>query len=282
MFWILQWGLQIIEKFCINVIKCGPVPKHVAFIMDGNRRFAVKNKMQLSEGHFRGFDKLVETLQWCLELGITEVTVYAFSIENFKRSEEEVGTLMRLATEQLQKLLSNEVIMAEGVRIRIIGNLLLLSEELQKLCAQVVLKTKDNDKAFVNVAFAYTSRDEIANAARIIVEGVKSGEIKNEDVDEDLIGNCLYTKNGADPDVIVRTSGEVRFSDFLLWQISNSQICFIQVLWPEFCIWDLLVCVFRYQRCCNELKKRGNKRKNKNERIQTFLDRLEQQRLKQL
>ncbi|RZB39748.1 Prenyltransf domain containing protein [Asbolus verrucosus] len=283
MSWIVESSLTAFQKFCVNVIKCGPIPKHVAFIMDGNRRYATKNKVQKAEGHVKGFDKLSETLQWCLELGIVEVTVYAFSIENFKRSSDEVETLMQLATEKFRKFLDEEdKIMAHGVCVRIIGNLSLLSEELQRLIAKVTLMTKDNNKAYLNVAFAYTSRDEIKNTVETIVEGVRNGSIEIDDIDEDLVSECLYTSGSPDPDIIVRTSGEMRLSDFLLWQISSSQICFSQVLWPEFSIWHLLACVFKYQRCYPNLKKVETCKVNKNERVQEFLEQLQQQRLAQL
>ncbi|KAJ3645019.1 hypothetical protein Zmor_022712 [Zophobas morio] len=282
MSWIANSPLTYLQQFCVNVIKCGPIPKHIAIIMDGNRRYATKAKVEKAEGHTRGFDKLAEALQWCLELGIPEVTVYAFSIENFKRSQSEVDTLMKLATEKFQKLLDErEKIMAEGVCIRIIGNMSLLSQELRKLIAEAVLMTKDNNRAFLNVAFAYTARDEMVNTARKVVEGVEKGAIEADDVDEDLISRCLYTGDRQDPDIIVRTSGEVRFSDYLLWQISNSYICFTEVLWPEFCIWHLLACVFKYQRCYNDLKK-NNVKIIKNERVKSFVEGLEQEKLMQL
>lgn len=283
MSWIVSSSLSYFQKFCVNVIKSGPIPKHIAIIMDGNRRYATKTKVEKSEGHIKGFDKLAETLQWCLELGVTEVTVYAFSIENFKRSKEEVDTLMKLATEKFQQLLEEkEKIMAEGVCIRIIGNLTLLSPELRKLVAEAMLMTKDNNKAFLNVAFSYTSSDEIFNTAKTIVEGVKSGLIQVDDIDQNLISDALYTNCSPEPDIIVRTSGEVRFSDFLLWQISNSYISFTQVLWPEFCIWHLLACIFYYQRCYSDLKKAVPQKTAHNQRVQHFLDELQKQKITQL
>ncbi|KAJ3624169.1 hypothetical protein MTP99_017814 [Tenebrio molitor] len=284
MSWIVDSSLTFFQKFCVNVIKCGPIPNHIAFIMDGNRRYASKTKVEKAEGHVKGFDKLAETLQWCLELGIKEVTVYAFSIENFKRSDDEVATLMKLATEKFQKLLDEkDSLMAEGVCIRIIGNLSLLSPELRKLIAEATLMTKHNKKAFLNVAFAYTSRDEIVSTAETIVEGVKKGFLDVDNIDEDLFSDCLYTSASPEPDMIVRTSGELRFSDFLLWQIADSHICFAQVLWPEFCIWHLLACIFKYQRSYNDLQKcKTLKEENGNDRVQRFLDELQQKQLTQL
>ncbi|EFA08584.1 dehydrodolichyl diphosphate synthase complex subunit DHDDS [Tribolium castaneum] len=281
MSWIVSSSLTYFQRFCVNVIKCGPIPRHIAFIMDGNRRYATKTKVEKAEGHIKGFDKLAETLQWCLELGVKEVTVYAFSIENFKRSREEVDTLMKLATEKFRQLLDEkEKIMSEGVCIRIIGNLGLLSPELRKLVAEAELMTKDNNKAFLNVAFSYTSRDEIFNTVQSIVKGVQDEALDVEDIDEDLISGALYTSCSPDPDLIVRTSGEVRFSDFLLWQISNSFISFTKVLWPEFCIWHLLACIFYYQRSYNDLQQK--KARVTSERAQKFLHQLQQQKITQL
>ncbi|KAJ8972369.1 hypothetical protein NQ317_018482 [Molorchus minor] len=124
--------------------------------------------------------------------------------------------------------------MSEGISIRVIGNLSLLPEDLKKLIAEATLLTKDNKKAILNVAFSYTSRDEITNSIKTIVNGVNENNIKVDDIDEDLISQCLYTNMSPNPDLLIRTSGEVRLSDFLLWQCSNAQICFMDVLWPNF------------------------------------------------
>lgn len=218
--WIRESNLCWYERFAINVVKVGNIPRHVAFIMDGNRRFANKSHIEKREGHARGFDKLSETLQWCLDIGIMEVTVYAFSIENFKRSSDEVESLMSLAREKFQKLLEERDKLHErGICIRIIGNLSLLPKDILQTMAEAVLLTKDNKSAILNVAFAYTSRDEITNGMKTIAEGVKNNEIETNDITEALLNECLYTNKSPPPDLLVRTSGEVRFSDFLLWQV---------------------------------------------------------------
>lgn len=282
MSWIVDTSLTYFQKLCVNVVKSGRVPRHVAFIMDGNRRFASKTNVKRVEGHQRGFDKLAETLQWCLELGISEVTVYAFSIENFKRSPEEVDALIDMARAKYQRLLEEkDKLMEEGVCIRVIGNLSLVPEDIRKMIAEAMLMTKDNKKATLNVAFAYTSRDEITNAIIDIVEGAQNGEIQEDDIDENLISNCLYTKS--DPDLLIRTSGEVRFSDFLLWQIKEANICFANVLWPEFNIWNLLACVLKYQVNYNqENYVKSNSFKHFNCRTELFLKNLEVKRWEQL
>ncbi|KAF4800082.1 Dehydrodolichyl diphosphate synthase complex subunit DHDDS [Turdus rufiventris] len=219
MSWIREGELTIIERFCANIIKAGPMPKHVAFIMDGNRRYAQKCHVERQQGHSQGFDKLAQTLRWCLNLGIREVTVYAFSIENFKRSKEEVDGLMDLARQKFSRLLEEqENLKKHGVCIRVLGDLPLLPVDIQELIAQAVLATRNYNKCFLNVCFAYTSRHEISNAVREMAWGVEQGLLEPSDVSESLLDQCLYTNNSPDPDLLIRTSGEVRLSDFLLWQ----------------------------------------------------------------
>lgn len=165
-----------------------------------------------------------------------------------------------------------------------IGNFELLSEDVRKLIAEAVLLTKDNNKCFLNVAFAYTSRDEITNAIKCVVNGVRTNSIDVDDISEQLISDCLYTNKSDRPDILIRTSGEIRFSDFLLWQIWNTNVCFTEVLWPEFSIWHLLASVFQYQRCLPELQKfkAVSEEKERSTRIRNFLDNLEFSRMRQL
>ncbi|KAG2460685.1 DHDDS synthase, partial [Polypterus senegalus] len=199
--------------------KAGPMPKHIAFIMDGNRRYARKLHVERQQGHMHGFDKLAETLRWCLNLDIREVTVYAFSIENFKRAKEEVDGLMELARQKFTRLLEEQDnLQKHGVCIRVLGDLDLLPLDIQKLIAQAVLSTRTHNKCFLNVCFAYTSRHEISNAVKEMAWGVEKGLIKPSDISEFLLEKCLYTSNSPDPELLIRTSGEVRLSDFLLWQ----------------------------------------------------------------
>lgn len=224
------------------------MPKHIAFIMDGNRRFAQKRHVERQEGHSQGFEKLAETLRWCLNLNIKEVTVYAFSIENFNRSPEEVEGLMELAKQKFTRLLDEqESLEKHGVCVRVLGDLTMLSLELQEAIAKAVVATRAHDKCFLNVCFAYTSRYEITNAVREMAWGVEQGLIKSSDVSEALLSRCLYTGNSPNPDLLVRTSGEVRLSDFLLWQTSHSCLVFQSVLWPEYSFWNLCEAVLQYQ-----------------------------------
>ncbi|XP_073174164.1 dehydrodolichyl diphosphate synthase complex subunit DHDDS isoform X2 [Lepidochelys kempii] len=222
MSWIKEGELTIIERFCANVIKAGPMPKHVAFIMDGNRRYAQKCHVKRQQGHSEGFDKLAQTLRWCLNLDIREVTVYAFSIENFKRSKEEVDGLMELARQKFSRLLEEqENLKKHGVRIRVLGDLPLLPLDIQELIAQAVLATRNY----------------------------------NNDVSESLLDKCLYTNNSPNPDLLIRTSGEVRLSDFLLWQTSHSCLVFQSVLWPEYSFWNLCEAILRFQMNHSALQK---------------------------
>lgn len=164
------------------------------------------------------------------------MTVYAFSIENFKRSPDEVDTLMTLAREKFLKLMEEKDQLTEkGVKIRVIGNLKLLPIDLQKSIADAMLLTKDNDRSILNVAFAYTSRDEITNSIAMIVKGVEETELTKDDLHHSLIDECMYTNKCSDVDLLVRTSGEMRFSDFLLWQVQSFQLYSASVLTTIFC-----------------------------------------------
>uniref|UniRef100_A0A6M2DRW8 Alkyl transferase n=1 Tax=Xenopsylla cheopis TaxID=163159 RepID=A0A6M2DRW8_XENCH len=291
MSWICEKSLSWLQLFSIKIIKCGPIPKHIAFIMDGNRRFATKNNTQKSVGHSKGFDKLSETLQWCLEIGVTEVTVYAFSIENFKRCKDEVETLMNLAREKFQRLLNEEELLREkGVHIRVIGNLNLLPDDLKRLIAKSMLITKDNNKVYLNVAFAYTSQEEITNAVLNIVKAAENNVITPDCINEQLISECLYTDQSSDPDLLIRTSGEHRLSDFLLWQIAPSCIYFTDVLWPEFRFWNFLSSILYYQRCYDTIENIKMKQNHyliencpiKSKQVEIFLKQIKTARQNQL
>lgn len=259
---------------CTSVLKAGPIPRHIAIIMDGNRRFAKKNSMGRAEGHLKGFDKLAETLEWCLHLGILEVTVYAFSIENFKRSKDEVDCLMELARQKFTRLMEEkEMIQKHEVCVQVLGNLSLLPEDIQRTVAEVVNLSKNNTRATLNVCFSYTSRDEICTAMREMAEGVDRGEINESDISEELLEKCLYTNQSPDPDLLIRTSGEVRLSDFLLWQSTFSVLSFLEVLWPDFSIWHLYAAVLHYQRNHTAVKNAIEENMKERQRLQIESDR---------
>ncbi|XP_012543466.1 dehydrodolichyl diphosphate synthase complex subunit DHDDS isoform X2 [Monomorium pharaonis] len=281
MSWITERKLNWVQFLALKIIKTGKIPRHVAFIMDGNRRFANKQNITKKEGHSMGFEKLAETLSWCMDLGITEVTVYAFSIENFKRNKKEVDELMDLARQKFKRLLEEtDELTKAGVCIRVIGNFSLLPEDVYKLIAQTMAVTKDNNKAFLNLAFSYTTRDELTNTIKDIAKGIKHSDILPEDINEDLISDCLYTYKSPNPDLLIRTSGEIRLSDFLLWQISNTCLYFTNALWPEFSIWDFLGAIFYYQRCYSDLQKVKNNFFPivHNNRVSMYVDKLHRER----
>lgn len=249
MTWLVEKNRSWAEWAVARILRVGPVPRHLAVIMDGNRRYARKEHQDTLTGHTRGFHKLTEVLSWCRDLGINEVTAYAFSIENFKRPRHEVEGLMDLAAEKFAEVLEElEKLAKHGVCIRALGNLTLLPERVQQGVAEAVLATKDNDKYFINLAIAYTSREEIGTAMSELCRGVSEGQLQASDISEELLEKCLYTGGTRDPDLLIRTSGEVRLSDFLLWQSGFSCLFFTKVLWPEVTIWHLFGAIFYYQR----------------------------------
>jgi ditrans,polycis-polyprenyl diphosphate synthase len=191
--------------------------------MDGNRRYAERLGVDKIQGHSQGFDKLAQTLQWCHDLGITEVTVYAFSIENFKRGEKEVEALLNLAKEKFKVLISEEEkLKKHGVRVKIIGNISYLPEDMQDIIKKAEETTEKNSEATLNVTFSYTSREEITHAVIESCKMVEQGDIKPTEIDQELLESLMYTNHSSNPDLLIRTSGETRLSDFLLWQASSS------------------------------------------------------------
>lgn len=248
MSWIREDNQSFVYRFCNNVLRAGNIPCHVAFIMDGNRRFARKRNYAHAQGHLLGFDKLSQALEWCLDLGILQVTVYAFSIENFKRSKEEVDGLMEMAREKFSRLLQErDFLDKNGVRVCVLGNISLLPTDIQELMAEGTEMTKHNDRAVLNVCVAYTSRDEMCSAMKDVAEGVSRQLLHTSDVSESLLEQCFYSDHPDPPDLLIRTSGEVRLSDFLLWQSTFSVLSFIPVLWPEFSRWHLYAGLLHYQ-----------------------------------
>ena len=202
--------------------------EHIAIIMDGNRRWAKEKNLPSAMGHKKGVDALKTTLRACKDFGIKYLTVYAFSTENWKRKKEEVDFLMEL----LAITLTNELaeMHSEGVVISFIGDISKLSNKLQKILANSVETTKNNTGVHLQIAFNYGARDEIVHAVKSIVgKGVKS-----EDITEEMISENLYTKNIPDPDLLIRTGGEKRISNYLLWQIAYSEILVTDEYWPEF------------------------------------------------
>jgi len=241
---------KLYEKWLWQQVKNGTMPEHIGIILDGNRRWAVNRSMHPWAGHRRGADKTEEVLKWCLDLGIKSVTLYVFSTENFKRSRREVQELMKLFEAKLEEILKNDMIHKRRIRIKIIGRLHLLPKRLQEIVRRVEKATEDYNDYFLNIALAYGGRAEIIDAAREIALNVKENKLKVEEIDEATFERFLYTSHmpKQDPDLIIRTSGEERLSGFLLYQSAYSELCFLDVYWPEFRRIDLLRAVRTYQR----------------------------------
>lgn len=206
--------------------------KHIAIIMDGNRRWAKEKNLPSAFGHKKGVDSLKATMRACDDFGIKYLTVYAFSTENWNRKKEEVDFLMNLLGETIKNELKE--MHENGVVINFIGDLTKLSTKLQGILSHAVDVTKNNTGVHLQIAFNYGSRDEIVHAVKNISQKVKSGELKLEDITEDTISKNLYTKEIPDPDLLIRTGGEIRVSNYLLWQIAYSEFLVIKKYWPEF------------------------------------------------
>ncbi|HVQ00653.1 MAG TPA: polyprenyl diphosphate synthase [Candidatus Thermoplasmatota archaeon] len=231
----------------IQDVKQHPLPRHIAVIMDGNRRFAQELGLSQEAGHVFGKMKIEEVLDWCFELGVPVLTIYAFSTENFKRSEKEISTLMALFKEELDKAKQDSRVHTNKVRIRIFGRLDLLPKEIQRSAKYVMEMTKQYESYHLNIALAYGGREEIVTAIQRIAGDVKNGKMKPADISQETVSSYLYTTGLPDPDLILRTSGEERISNFLLWQIAYSELYFSDVYWPAFQKRDFLRAIRTYQ-----------------------------------
>lgn len=223
------------------------MPKHVAIIMDGNRRYSkIQGNMSAIEGHKRGVDTLENVLEWCIDLGIDIVTVYAFSTENFKRTEKEVTDLMKLFVDSFLSISTNKKIHKNEVRLQAVGRLDLFPEDVRDAIKDAEKSTEKYDKRLINIAMGYDGRIEIVDAFRKIAQEVRDGKIDPEDIDENMINDNLYTAGLEDPNLVIRTSGEERLSGFLLWQSSYSELYFTDSLWPELRKVDFLRAIRSY------------------------------------
>ena len=231
----------------IEQIKQNPVPKHIAIIMDGNRRFAKELGLRPNAGHFFGRDKIKEVLEWCFEFKIKNLTLYAFSTENFERGSAEVKALMDLCKEELDKAAKDSRIHKNQVKVNVIGHIESLPEEIRKSAKYIMDETKNYDKHSLNIALAYGGREEIIRAIQNIASDVKNGKLKIEEITKSKVSTYLYTRGLPDPDLILRTSGEERISNFLLWQLAYSELYFSDVYWPAFQKRDLLKAIKTYQ-----------------------------------
>ena len=222
------------------------MPVHIAIIMDGNRRWAKKQGKSASYGHKEGAKTLENIVRYANKIGLQYITVYAFSTENWKRAEEEVKALMML----LQSYLDDYSKRAdtENIRVKILGDISALSEGMQKSIKKCMERTKDNTGVTFNIALNYGGRDEILKAVKQIAGKVKENKIEPEDITEEMISENLYTKDEPDPDLVIRTSGELRLSNFLPWQSVYSELLFIDKNWPDFKEEDLDNAIIEYQK----------------------------------
>lgn len=231
----------------IEEIKKSPVPDHVAIIMDGNRRFATVLGLKPDTGHIFGRDKIEELLDWCFELKIKNLTLYAFSTENFKRQSKEIKTLMKLCKDEMDKAAEDHRIHKNKVKVRIIGHIESLPDDIKKSAKTLQNRTKEYDKYSLNIALAYGGREEITRAIKNIAQDIKEGKINVDDIKEAVVSKYMYTNGLPDPDLILRTSGEERLSNFLLWQLAYSELYFSDVFWPAFQKRDFLRAIKTWQ-----------------------------------
>jgi len=206
------------------------LPRHVAIIMDGNGRWARNRSLPRAEGHMAGIESVRDVVTTTRELAIPYLTLYAFSKENWTRPKEEVEALLALLALYLQKELP--LMMKEDIRFKPIGNIGDLPPELQEQLNGVSSETQDNKSMLLNIALSYSGREEILRATRLIAGDMKSGSIT--DIDEGVFSRYLYTAGMPDPDLLIRTSGEMRLSNFLLWQLAYTEIYVTDILWPDF------------------------------------------------
>ena len=211
-------------------------PEHVAIILDGNRRFAKQLMLKPWMGHEWGKKKVEKLIDWCVELGIKELTLYAFSVENFNRPKEEFDYIMKLFREACEQLKSDSRLQEKekklGIRIRFLGRIEMFPEDIRKLMRELMEKTAGNTGLIVNFCMAYGGRHEITDAAKKMAADVERGVISAKDVNDDTLKKYLYMAD--DPDLIIRTGGEQRLSGFLLYQSSYAELFFLAKLWPEF------------------------------------------------
>ena len=228
-----------------EIVNLDNLPEHIAIIMDGNRRWAKKNNLTTPQGHKEGAENLKRISKFANKLGIKYLTVYAFSTENWKRSKEEVGAIMKLLKFYILDFFKSY---DENIKVNVIGRMSDIPDDLQKEIKSVEEKTKDNTGLVLNIAFNYGGRDEIVSAVKNIARDVVEGKIKIEEITEDTVSNNLYTSNQPEPDLLIRTSGEERISNFLPWQISYSEFVFTDKYWPEYSNTDLLESIQIYQK----------------------------------
>lgn len=220
------------EKLQNELKKSGEIPKHIAIIMDGNGRWAKKRGLPRVAGHKRGVDTVKDIVEACAEIGVKYLTLYTFSTENWKRPKDEVSTLMRLLLNSLRDRVDE--LCENDIRLTTIGDTDSLPYEVQKQLKADIERTKNNKKMILNLALSYSGRWEILEAVKKISKAVEKGDLKADEINEQLFSKFLTTKDLPDPDLVIRTSGEFRVSNFLLWQIAYSEFVITDIYWPDF------------------------------------------------
>jgi len=214
------------------------IPKHVAIILDGNRRFAKRLALDPKKGHEFGYEKIKESLDWCKDLGVNELTFYMFSMQNFNRPKDEFDYLMNLIRKGFDKFCDDKRVYEYKIRVNIIGRYNLLPKDVVEAVTKVMDDTKHNDKFTLNFALAYGGREELTDTMKKIAKKVADGQLKPEEISEKIVQENLYMTS--EPDLIIRTGGDKRTSNFLMWQASYSEWFFIDKMWPEFTKEDLI------------------------------------------
>ena len=222
------------------------LPRHVAIIMDGNGRWADKRSLPRSAGHRAGTEPIRPIVELCRDLGIAVLTLYTFSVENWKRPIREVSSIMKLLLEQLRG--QTPELKKNNVRLRFMGNINGLPGRVVREIKRSINATKDNTGLILNLALNYGGRQEIVQAVRAIIADVNASKLKVKDIDEDIFAQYLYTSGLPDPDLLIRTGSEMRISNFLLWQSAYTEIYVTDLLWPDFRREDLLLALLSYQK----------------------------------
>lgn len=243
------WLFKLYEIILEKKIDKNKIPKHIGVIMDGNRRMARMLGEESIKGHFIGAKKVKDFIKWCVDLNIETITLYSFSLENFGRPKKEVEELMNLFEREFRAIAHDKNVHKHEINIRAIGRLELLPERVQEAIKYAEEKTKNYKKHRVNIAIAYGGRQELVDALKKIAKKVKNNELDIEDINVDTISEHLYTAYlpNPNPDLIIRTSGEERISNFLIWQSSYSELYFCDTYWPNFRKIDLLRAIRNYQ-----------------------------------
>lgn len=231
-------------------IQSGDMPKHIAIILDGNRRWAKRNLIMKIDGHFRGADAVEKLLDWCEELNIKIITLYVLSAENLNRKDDELDYLYELINERLHKLYNDPRIHKNRMKVKAIGSIELLPDFLRDILNKLEDTTKDYDDHYLNIAIAYGGQNELVDAIKKIGSRIKDGSLDVNQIDKEVIESSLYTSHlpQSSPDMILRTSGEKRLSGFLLWQSAYSELVFMDVYWPEFRKIDLMRAIRTFQK----------------------------------